>query len=430
MIEIVRKFYSILVAIVSSTLHRNHGSFIASSAAVQFLPLISAPIIARLYSPEAFGAYAVFYALAAIIGSSASLALQNVILLEDSETSAAHATLLSLSVAMIVSTGIALVLFCTPINWLIWSFGSKAVTITPWLPITIMVSSSYLSIYTWFIRKDCYSLLARNKVILGVSTMLIQIGIGLMQLEAIGFVIANLIGYGLAIMLLLSKFRTDINQTQHGFSFLSAKAQFRKHIDLPLFTVPAGLINTLSSQLPELMINKLFGAHMLGQYSLANRMVNMPLSFFASSVQDIFRQKASAENRETGNCKSTFQSFLIIMLIASVMLLVPVVLFVPTLFPIVFGQQWDESGQIIRAMVFLLAVRFVSSPLSYVWIIKGKQKMDLLWQIGLLIVSIIAFLASHFAFQSDSLVKALYLYSALVGLWYAFCIYISYKYSR
>ncbi len=249
MIEIVRKYYSILVAIVSSTLHRNHGSFIASSAAVQFLPLISAPIIARLYSPEAFGAYAVFYALVAIIGSSASLALQNVILLEDSDTSAAHATLLSLSVAMLVSTGIALVLFSTPINWLIWSFGSKAVAVMSWLPITIILSSSYLSIYTWFIRKGCYSLLARNKVILGVSTMLIQIGIGFMQLEAIGFVIANLLGYGLAIILLLSKFRTDINQIQHSFSFLSAKAQFRKHIDLPLFTVPAAVLYPYRKQI-------------------------------------------------------------------------------------------------------------------------------------------------------------------------------------
>jgi O-antigen/teichoic acid export membrane protein len=397
---------------------------------VQLLPLISAPIISRLYSPMAFGAYAVFYALVAIIGSAASLALHNAILLEKDDGAAAHAALLSLVTIVATTILVSFVLLGVPSKWMHWVFGAEVLVILPWLPLTVMGASGYLCLYTWCIRKTYFSTLARNKMVLGISTMLIQIIIGLMQLEAIGFVLANLIGYGLAIMLLLGHFRRDLLQSQHGFCPQSAKAQFKKHMRLPLYTFPAGLINTVSSQLPELIINKLFGSNLLGQYSLANRVINMPLAFLSSSVQDLFRQKASAEQNETGTCKSTYFSFLVLMLFASLLLLVPVVVFVPVLFPIVFGQQWGQSGHLIQAMAFLLAVRFISSPLSYVWIVRGKQKMDMFWQLGLLLIGIASFIFSDIVINDGSLVNALYIYSTFTGLWYVVCIFFSYRFAK
>lgn len=397
---------------------------------MQLLPLISAPIVSRLYSPTAFGTYAVFYALVVIIGSVASLALHNAILLEEDDRAAVHAALLSFAATLATSAVLAMVLFAMPEYWLHWAVGTDTVSILPLLPLTVMASSGYMSLYTWCIRKGYYQQLASNKVILGVSTMLIQISIGLMKLEAIGFVLANLLGYLLAIFLLYRLFHTDVGLSRPDINYESIKAQLKKHRELPLYSVPASLLNTLSSQLPEFMINKLFGAHQLGQYSLANRMVNMPLSFLASSVQDIFRQKASAEFTVSGSCRVTYGTFLALMILISIILLVPTVLIIPEIFPLIFGKQWNQSGYLIRVMVFLLAVRFISSPLSYIWIIRGKQKMDFLWQIGLFLISAAAFVLSHFLLQNESLPKALFLYSTMAGFWYAFCIYVSFKYSK
>ena len=387
-------------------------------------------MVSRLYSPTAFGTYAVFYALVVILGSVASLALHNAILLEDDDCAAVHAACLSFAATFATSVVLAMVLFAMPEYWLHWAVGAETMSILPLLPLTVMTSSGYESLYTWCIRKGYYQQLASNKVILGISTMLIQISIGLMKLEAIGFVLANLLGYLLAIFLLYRLFHTDISASKPDINFESIKAQLKKYKELPLYSVPASLLNTLSSQLPEFMINKLFGTHQLGQYSLANRMVNMPLSFLASSLQDIFRQKASTEFALTGSCKVTYATFLALMILVSLVLLVPTVLIVPELFPLIFGKQWNQSGYLIRVMIFLLAVRFISSPLSYIWIIRGKQKMDFLWQIGLFLISAAAFVISHLLLQDDSLPKALFLYSTMAGFWYAFCIYISFKYSK
>jgi O-antigen/teichoic acid export membrane protein len=429
-VNLTQRLYAQGVGIVSGALHRSHGSFIATSAAVQLLPLISAPIVSRLYSPAAFGNYAVFYSLVAIIGSVASWDLHNAILLEEEDSAAAHAALLTFAAIFVTGAALAIVLLAMPEYWLQWAVGTEVLSILPWLPLTVMAASGYLSFYTWAIRKGHYKKLARIKMILGVSTMLIQISIGLMRLEAIGFVLANLLGYILGILLLYRLFHFDIRTAKPKMNFESIKAQLKKHRELPMYSVPASLVNTFSSQIPEFMINKLFGSYQLGQYSLANRMVNMPLAFLATSVQDIFRQKATTEFNLSGSCSNTYRSFLALMVLVSVVLLVPIVLIVPELFPLIFGKQWDQSGHLIRAMVFLIAVRFVSSPLSYVWIIKGEQKMNLLWQIGLLVIGTSAFVFSHFLFNHESLMETLFLFSGLVGCWYLFCIYLSYRYSR
>ena len=61
------------------------------------------------------------------------------------------------------------------------------------------------------------------------------------------------------------------------------------------------------------------------------------------------------------------------------------------------------SWIIIQPMIILISIRFVSSPLSYVWIIRGYQGLDLLWQFGLVILTISSFIVPTYIFSDTSL---------------------------
>ena len=76
-------------------------------------------------------------------------------------------------------------------------------------------------------------------------------------------------------------------------------------------------------------------------------------------------------------------------------------------------------------MGLLLTVRFVSSPLSYVWIIRGHQKLNFLWQIGLMVLSLVTFLVPPLLLPGISLYEVLWVYSISVGTWYVFCLLVS-----
>jgi O-antigen/teichoic acid export membrane protein len=414
-----------LVRKLLSAFNLGHASFVGSSALVQLFPLMTAPVIARLYTPAEFGIYAVFFALSTILAGVSALALTNATLLEAEDGDAAHATLLAMTVVTLFCALLMILMLAVPRAAQAAILGEAVVPYLPWIPVSALLSGIFTCLYTWAIRVEKFHLLGRNRLVLGISTVGLQIGIGLMDPGAIGFILANLCGYGLAVVLLVAPFVGDLRRLRPSFTFRSGLAQLKKHQTLPLWTVPANLVNSVCSFLPDLVIGRLFGVAQLGQFSLASRMVNFPLAFIATSAQDIFRQQAAQEFNEHGHCRQTFNRFFILMAIVAIALLIPIILIVPYVFPIIFGSQWDQSGALIQAIGLLLIVRFVSSPLSYVWIIRGHQKLDFLWQAGLMLISLTTFLAPPLLKSDITLYQVLWVYSVGVGAWYVFCLLVS-----
>ena len=108
------------------------------------------------------------------------------------------------------------------------------------------------------------------------------------------------------------------------------------------------------------------------------RMVNLPIAFLSSSIQDFFRQQVTDEFYSSGKCENSFWRFLALTIIGALILIVPLVLLMPWLFQLFFGPQWDQAGILVQAVSVLIIVRFISSPLSYIWIVRNQQKLDFL----------------------------------------------------
>ena len=93
-------------------------------------------------------------------------------------------------------------------------------------------------------------------------------------------------------------------------------------------------------------------------------------------------------------------------------------------FVVAFGEPWRRAGTIAVWLVPMFAMRFVASPLSYVFYIAGKQHVDLIWQCALLSVTLWAFLsAANFK-------EAVLFYSAGYAALYVVYALMSYRFSR
>lgn len=415
---------------VFSGFHIGHGSFIGSSAIAQLFPIITVPIVSRLYTPSDFGVYAVFYAAATILMTISTMALTNAILTEETDQDASHAVLLNISVVVLYCVVLFGALAVLPTDFTETLIGKPVGPYLHWLPVTVFLSASENVLYTWCIRTDRFALLARNKLVLGVSTSLFQISVGFLALGASGFILANICGIVLSGAMLLAIFRRDAARLRPEFTVKSAWAQLVKHRELPLWTVPMRLINTMCQFMPDLLINRFFGAALTGQYSLANRTINFPLSFVSSSMQDIFYRQSTREFIDHGNCTAAFRRFFVILSVISIGVLVPIIAIVPYAFPLVMGEQWRQAGLLIQAIGPLLVIRFISSPLSYVWIVRKKTKQGLAWQVGLLTLIALTFAIPLAIDRSASLQQTLWSYSIGVGAWYVFCLLVSFRYAN
>ena len=77
----------------------------------------------------------------------------------------------------------------------------------------------------------------------------------------------------------------------------------------------------------------------------------------------------------------------------------------------------------------LSITRFISSPLSFVWILRGYEKIDFLWQLGLMVIIFGSFLLPNILSLDDSLIARLLTFSFFSGAWYILCILMSRSFS-
>ena len=62
----------------------------------------------------------------------------------------------------------------------------------------------------------------------------------------------------------------------------------------------------------------------------------------------------------------------------------------PEIFVFVFGENWRVAGEFAQIMTPMFFLNFIVNPLSYTFFIAQKQKLNLIGQFALLVLTIIA----------------------------------------
>src|SRR5690606_16673882 len=76
--------------------------------------------------------------------------------------------------------------------------------------------------------------------------------------------------------------------------------------NFPRFTLPAGFLNIISNQMPAIILSHTAGVQAVGWFGLSSRMLGLPSTIIASSIGDVFRQRATKDYYETGTCRPVF----------------------------------------------------------------------------------------------------------------------------
>ena len=95
----------------------------------------------------------------------------------------------------------------------------------------------------------------------------------------------------------------------------------------------------------------------------------------------------------------------------------------PWLFPFVFGQKWKMAGEYAQILTPMFFLKFITSPLSSMYIIAQKQRLELIGQIFLFSSVLVSFAAGYY-FSSP--VIALIVYASAYSCMYAVDGLISY----
>ncbi|MGB9110949.1 MAG: oligosaccharide flippase family protein, partial [Telluria sp.] len=355
------------------------------------MPLLAAPLITRMCTPSEMGAFSVWLGVVAVSAIAATLRLETAMILDHEPEQQRVCFSVVLTTASITAVLVSLAAMVAHV------LGLPALSQQSPGALAIIGLGTWLTAYTqttlaYATSHKAFGKAARAKVWGAATIALSQLLLLYFGAGEFGLLAGQLIGLfaGLAAATLL--LRPPRPQLALRLN-VQAKAYLLRHQKFWRFSLPSNLLNALVSQMPLFLIGMRHGAVAAGLYALTNRVLAAPVSLLAASVLEVFKRESVQEFETLGNCQRayryTFKALSLLGLGPALALL----LFSPQLFAFVFGESWRPAGELARILAPLCFLNFIASPLSYVFFVTGRQKVDLLWQIALFVMTLCAFLA-------------------------------------
>ncbi len=367
-----------------SEFSRNVLTLMTGTSVAQAIPVAISPILTRLYSPDQFGVFALFVAIATVLGAIANGRYELAVMLPDDDEDALSLAALGL----LISAGLSFLLLL-----LVVFFGRQTAMflgnaeIRPWLylmPVSVFFSGLYNVLNYYNSRIKRYPDIAKANVYKALILATVQLCAGFVKPGAGGLIVGQLLsGIGANIRLARNTLKGE-GGVQGAISFARMKRNARKYSDFPKFSLPAVFANTLSSNIANVLISRFYSTHALGQYALVQRVMAMPAALLGNAIGQVFFQRASDERRRTGSAKQVFLNTFRKLLIISIPIYLVMYFVVEDAFAFIFGEPWREAGNLARILTPLFAVRFVVSPLSLMTQVSLKNRLGLLGNLTLL----------------------------------------------
>lgn len=377
-----------------SEFSRNVLTLMTGTTIAQAIPIAISPILTRIYTPEDFGVFALYMSILGVFTTVVTGRYSLAIILPKKDEDAINIVVLSIFIACFISIILLVIVFL--FNQEITNLIGHA-DISRWLyliPFTVFLSGIYQSFNYWGNRNKQYKRLATSRIIQGGVTGSANIGMGFSGFGAGGLIVGGAFGQAIATSVLGKMLWRKDNKLVKHVNRLKMRALIKKYKKLPLLNLPNALIDSFRLSGINILIAKFFTTATLGQFSLAWRMVQTPMSLIGGSLSQVFFQKvASAEKVDLNMLVKRFITKA--SLVAAPIFLV-IYIFSEDIFIFVFGQNWELAGEAASIMTPWLFLNFLSSPLSTIFIVLNKQEVMLVFSILFMSIplSIIIFLRS------------------------------------
>ena len=420
------------MAFFKSSYSKNVLTLVTGTALAQAIPLALSPILTRIYSPSDFGILATYMSLVALGAVVTSLRYDQAIIIPERDEDSANVTVLAILISLVTSIILLLVVifFRETISSLLLEDPEERATLAKWfffVPLSVFLMGLFNAISFWLNRKKVFRAMATSKVVYTSGMSAFQIAVGLIKKSPVGLLIGFIFGRLFSVLYLLHKINKDRNPAFSQISRTQMLHLLKRYKRFPYFSLPGSFLNVASNQLPILIIGKYFGGVILGNYSLMERVLNAPISLLGRSVLDVFKQKASEDYIKYGNCKKIYLKTFKTLVALSILPTIVLFTLSPLIFGFVFGKEWVIAGEFAQILSILFFFRFTASPLSYMFFIAEKQHQDMIWQIGLLLVTVASFFTGIYY---DNIKLALICFTASYSMMYVINLFMTYSLAK
>ena len=334
--------------------------------------LVAAPILSRIYSPAAFGAFGLFLAFLSLTGGLGGMRYEAGILSARDRGEARELAMLAMLSAILLGA-ITAVAFGAIILLDLFDAGGLPAWSSAALLLSIVFAVGYSTFrYILYFLGDAAAV-ARGVISQSVGRAVAQIGLGALGAAAGGLILGETIGRAVGVGSVGVAARAVFVRPLPSLRALVDTA--RRHYRYPLYSLPSSLSDAAVGFLPLPAIAALYGLHAAGLYAFVQRIVALPVGVVGRAVADAFHAElATAARGTTRDASPLFMRTFLSLAAASTVLALGLIIGGLTLFGPVLGEEWTEGGIVLAIVAPATAAKIAVTPLGRTVFVLGGQR--------------------------------------------------------
>jgi len=372
---------------------RNVLTLMTGTTIAQAIPIAISPILTRIYTPEDFGIFALYMSVASILSVIATGRYELAIMLPKKDEDAINIVALSLIISFLISFIALLIIFFFNDSLTNLLGNSKISSWLYFIPLTVLLTGIYQSFNYWSNRKKHYKRLATSRVIQSGTTASLNLGMGFGGFGGAGLILGVILGQGVATGVLGKMIWGEDIYKFKEVKRLKIVALMKKYKKLPIFNLPNALMDGFRLSGINILIANFFTISILGQFSLAWKMIQTPMALIGSSLSQVFFQKISSTDKS--NLNDLVKKFIIKASFIALPIFLIIYFFSTDIFIFIFGENWKLSGEIASILAPWIFLNFLTAPMANVFIVLNKQEIVLMVSIVYMLIPLMILIFMH-----------------------------------
>lgn len=363
---------------------RGIAAIMLGTALGQVIAFGASPVLSRLYSPEDFGVFSVINALAMLLGTGMALRYELAVPLPREDHDAR--TLVVLGGVVTASTTILSIAVIAIFSGMIDQIVTDT-RLRPWV-ITVPLIAASLATFRilnqWALRQQRYAATARRNVVQSVSTVAIQLCVGMGLIGPAGLIAGLAGGQAVGAASLIH----GAGLRGHS-SWADLRRLARRYRRFPMLLAPSGILNAAGVYVPVILFATLYTSQVAGWFGFTQRMLALPITLVGQAVAQVYLSELAQSRRRGGGGRqlALFRAASARLMIVGGAGALCLILLARPVFPLVFGEAWRESGAMAQALAVSLALQFVASPLSQTLIVYERTVLQFVWDTSRLLLA-------------------------------------------
>ncbi len=366
----------------------------------QIIPMLATLVLSRIYTPNEMGEWGVFSSYASVLAVIGCLRYDNAIVKPLRITDSYNLAFASIFIALFFTLLLYLIVAFIDVFDLTGGLSLHKTTMYI-LPLYVFCLLLIQVLGNLANKNKRYRAWAISSIGRSFTQATSRIVLGYSSFTSIGLVL----GAGLGTLFSVSFLSVNIRVKYfflHAFSFKKICYLLQQYRDFPKYDLLSNLLNSVSSNIPVIILSYFFLEDVVGYFSMALSLLFIPMSIIGTSLGQLYYRNACELYGKKEPLNELTKKIFIPTYIGCGVFMLILMWVGEFIFAFLLGSEWAKVGRYVTYMSLWLLMVTSISPISCIFYVMNKQKVNVCFNIVGLFIRISALLiGGYYVHSSD-----------------------------